>query len=457
MHFLCIYWPICFARIKKSFIFAFVESNTIKTILNMICKNRVLFVLLFAFIIKSGKAQTELTQITQITSASDSAELVDGGLYFFSSYVVIDGKKYGYAGCNLLRSSYRPEDHIINYMGGPPYFQEASEAVPGDDLFRLYKDGTDSNGDCQYLLYDVTNGFYLFQDDLFPALYRHRSDEGEISSRHLCLKGSRKDFKMVMQKKRTLRYQNNMCYYSTPVDAYYKSKPYRFNTVQLYRIDRLDGYRNLMASGSDLQSMMGDTIITIGRKFKDYHFNTLMLPCKVGNYKEIFGLHVQAYQLATEGHAGIMFKKVDGDDLDANVPYLVYGRFAQAPYIIAQTSVDLPVGYQDERVDFNRDGTHFIGIYKDQRLEGQNAYMLSNDRLYCCRNTDCRLRAFRWYMMIEDKTECKLSVATEKGMRTISLDSTDQNQGDSIHRLRGSRIPPGKHNRRSHGFCLDRR
>lgn len=68
----------------------------------MICKNRVLFVLLFAFIIKSGKAQTELINYSN-ASASDSAELVDGGLYFFSSYVVIDGKKYGYAGCNLLQ------------------------------------------------------------------------------------------------------------------------------------------------------------------------------------------------------------------------------------------------------------------------------------------------------------------------------------------------------------------
>ncbi len=51
----------------------------------MICKNRVLLLAFCMVMTEPGRAQTELTQIT---SASDSTELVDGGLYLFSSDVV---------------------------------------------------------------------------------------------------------------------------------------------------------------------------------------------------------------------------------------------------------------------------------------------------------------------------------------------------------------------------------
>jgi hypothetical protein len=85
----------------------------------MICKNRVLPLVLCMVMTEPGRAQTELTQIT---SASDSTELVDGGLYLFSSDVVIEKKRYGYTGCHISKSTYRPADHIIYYMGGPSLF-----------------------------------------------------------------------------------------------------------------------------------------------------------------------------------------------------------------------------------------------------------------------------------------------------------------------------------------------
>ncbi|MCH4183257.1 MAG: hypothetical protein LKF48_08900 [Prevotella sp.] len=417
----------------------------------MICKNRVLLLAFCMVMTEPGRAQTELTQIT---SASDSTELVDGGLYLFSSDVVIEKKRYGYAGCHISKSSYRPADHIIYYMGGPPYFSQVSAAVPGSDLVRLYKSGTDDHGNCRYLMYDVTNGFYIFQDTTYPVIYRHRSDKGETTSRHLCLMGSGRKFRMLMGN-RTLRYQKNMCYYSAPTDAYYKRDPDRYSAVLLYRIDRLDGFRNLMASGSDLTAVKGDTMITVDRKFKDNRFNTLMLPCAVRNYKEVFGLHVQAYELDKKEMGGIVFRKVEGDDLQANVPYLISGRFAQAPYIIAPTSVDLPADYRDDQVDVNLNGNHFVGIYRDKQLQGLRAYMLSDNKLFYCKNADCRLKAFCWYMTVEDAEKCKLCIVDGKGMLDVISKGGTSGTGSSRYRLRGSRIPRGELNSRPHGFCLD--
>jgi hypothetical protein len=169
----------------------------------------------------------------------------------------------------------------------------------------------------------------------------------------------------------------------------------------------------------------------------------------------VFGLHVQAYELDKKEMGGIVFRKVEGDDLQANVPYLISGRFAQAPYIIAPTSVDLPADYRDDQVDVNLNGNHFVGIYRDKQLQGLRAYMLSDNKLFYCKNADCRLKAFCWYMTVEDAEKCKLCIVDGKGMLDVISKGGTSGTGSSRYRLRGSRIPRGELNSRPHGFCLD--
>lgn len=415
----------------------------------MISMNRVLLLAICVIIVETGRAQT---QLTRITSASDSLDLVDGGLYLFSVYVNVDGDKYGYANFYPLDSTYTPKDKSIEYVGVAPYYSKIESVVEGDDLLRLYKSGKDNKGNTRYLIYDVTKGYYLFVEGLFPSLYRHSSDEKNAIAKYMCITGSGKKFYMAIGDKRASRYQNNMKYYSFPKDATYNSNKSRYNDVQLYHIDKLEGYRNTMTSGSDIASMVGDTIITLDRQFNDNRLNTLMLPCRVYNYKEVFGLHVQAYEPVEDPEKGIVFRKFEGDDLKENAPYLISGKFAQAPYIITQTDVILPSDFVDNKVDVAINGIHFIGTYQDRRLDGQDAYMLSNDQLYYCKELNSNLKAFRWYLMTEDKKKSQFFIEQSNGklslIGNVGISDPSDNNTDNWHFR--------KNGKRPHGFSIQK-
>jgi hypothetical protein len=204
--------------------------------------------------------------------------------------------------------------------------------------------------------------------------------------------------------------------------------PYLYELTS-YSLDEANGY----SESSDLPA----SNVTLTRTFTDNVYNSLVLPCDVKGYQNVFGTGTQAYQLSDYTNDIINFKAVVGSDLSANVPYMITGTFGSSPYSLG----NIPLNKVSTSSATTADGKcSFIGNYTKQDLSGKDVYILSNSKFYSCVSvaSPYNISPFRCYFTISDNNAgAKFSIDGEvvSGIKEINASGNEGNIYDITGRI----------------------
>ncbi len=161
-------------------------------------------------------------------------------------------------------------------------------------------------------------------------------------------------------------------------------------------------------SDTDLKNTKFSGTIKFNRNFENGYFNTLVLPFAVNSPWEVFGDNVEIYEPITGNANEIGFKKLQkGESMTAYVPYLLYGTFNAAPYIIKNVSLS-----------YNSVGTKLkttvgeqilYSVFQKKQLGNTSNYVLYQNQLRPCQKVQSLyIEPYKWYL-VTPKTKANSS------------------------------------------------
>ncbi len=182
--------------------------------------------------------------------------------------------------------------------------------------------------------------------------------------------------------------------------------------------------------------------IILKKKFVNDVNNTLLLPCNVPNYKNVFGNNVTAYQYFGINGENITFTEITDNDLMANTPYIIKGSaFKDSPYSINSKTV------YPANDDMTYNNGIVTGTFKTTKAEKDGYIFTKNGlRKYNAADNNLSLEPYKWYFTISNSNNAKLNTI-QNNTDGISKPITDIVDGP-IHTLQGVKVAKDNNSKR---------
>lgn len=182
--------------------------------------------------------------------------------------------------------------------------------------------------------------------------------------------------------------------------------------------------------------------IILKKKFVNDVNNTLLLPCDVPNYKNVFGNNVTAYQYFGINGENITFTEITDNDLMANTPYIIKGSaFKDSPYSINSKTV------YPANDDMTYNNGIVTGTFKTTKAEKDGYIFTKNGlRKYNAADNNLSLEPYKWYFTISNSNNAKLNTI-QNNTDGISKPITDIVDGP-IHTLQGVKVAKDNNSKR---------
>ena len=367
----------------------------------------------------SSSSHAEDVNYTLITSEN---QLVDGGLYF------ITYKTSNYYHTLNYKLFDKSVDSVYQFTSNPyadKTYTSISSVINNTTIFKIIKK------DEHWFMINTGNNRYVGeQTEIISSPYLNLS---------LHSKYPNEDFYITFDGSNLKIGGKYFAHYSTSANYQMKSKISANETVLLYKIDD-NNYGKKIDAKMNLSSINYTGNITFDRDFFDGNYNTLVLPFKVTNYKEVFGNGTTVYKLVSSTENSISFSKISDDDtIQADKPYLIKGTFFKNPYVIANTTINYD---GNSKISTTIGDVTFNGVYNTTDVGGTNAFILYKDVFYSCSKTSkMEINPYKWYI-----TTKSTSIAAKKLLIDDSDTSTGINQMASengskdIYNMQGMKV-----------------
>ena len=367
-----------------------------------------------------SNSHAEDVNYTLITSEN---QLVDGGLYFIT--YKYSSNYYHTLNYSLFNESV---DSVYQFTSNAYYdntYTSVSSIINNTTIFKIIKK------DEHWFMINTGNNRYVGeQTEIISSPYLNLS---------LHSKYPNEDFYITFDGSNLKIGGKYFAHYSTSANYQMKSKISANETVLLYKIDD-NNYGKKIDAKMNLSSINYTGNITFDRDFFDGNYNTLVLPFKVTNYKEVFGNGTTVYKLVSSTENSISFSKISDDDtIQADKPYLIKGTFFKNPYVIANTTINYD---GNSKISTTIGDVTFNGVYNTTDVGGTNAFILYKDVFYSCSKTSkMEINPYKWYI-----TTKSTSIAAKKLLIDDSDTSTGINQMASengskdIYNMQGMKV-----------------
>lgn len=367
----------------------------------------------------SSSSHAEDVNYTLITSEN---QLVDGGLYFITYKT---SNYYHTLNYKLFDESV---DSVYQFTSNPyadKTYTSISSVINNTTIFKIIKK------DEHWFMINTGNNRYVGeQTEIISSPYLSLSLHSKYPNENFYITFDGSNLKIGSK---------YFIHGSTSANYQMKSTISTKETVLLYKIDD-NNYGKKIDAKTNLSSISYTGNITFDRDFFDGNYNTLVLPFKVTNYKEVFGNGITVYKLVSSTENSISFSKISDDDtIQADKPYLIKGTFFKSPYVIANTAINYD-GYS--KISTTIGDVTFNGVYNTTDVGGTNAFILYKDVFYSCSKTSkMEINPYKWYI-----TTKSTSIAAKKLLIDDSDTSTGINQMASengskdIYNMQGMKV-----------------
>ena len=369
-----------------------------------------------------SSSHAEDINCTLITSEN---QLVDGGLYFITYKT---SNYYHTLNYKLFDESVDSVYQFTSNAYSNNTYPSISSVINNTTIFKIIKK------DEHWFMINTGNNRYVGEQTKIPYINLSLHSKYPNEDFYITFDGSNLKIggKYFAHYSTSANYQMSSTISTSKTVSLYK-------TVLLYKIDD-NNYGKKIDAKTNLSSISYTGNITFDRDFFDGNYNTLVLPFKVTNYKEIFGNGTTAYKLVSSTENSISFSKISDDDtIQADKPYLIKGTFFKNPYVIANTTINYD---GNSKISTTIGDVTFNGVYNTTDVGGTNAFILYKDVFYSCSKTSkMEINPYKWYI-----TTKSTSVAAKKLLIDDSDTSTGINQMASengskdIYNMQGMKV-----------------
>jgi len=315
-----------------------------------------------------------------VTPVTSESQLVDGGSYVIC-YKDTKGKLF-----NMKGKYFNEETGAIEYDSDNKGVNDDNALVNKSTIFRLEKK------DGHWLLWDTVLETHIGENRNSNTRSLMQSYQAPDENCYVTFPTYNNLLDIKIGSK-VIRYQKNIQRY----ELRQKQKEDYYYQVCLYQVEKEPEPFTLRAD-EDLVPVDQTSDILLDRTFFDGHYNTIILPVTINDYKEVFGEGVTAYEPSVARNDSLTFKPLEERTLTAHRPYLLKGQFGEPPYLLGHSHI-LYKG--DEVTEWQTGNVILKGTYSHEDVSRrQDAFVLNKGKFHPCEQQQHLIVSpFKWYVV----------------------------------------------------------
>ena len=385
---------------------------------------RYLLLTVFTTTFVMGWGQSIWTKITSIDNWDNE------GVYWLTHITKSGKTNYYYVWESLQPANDLPSNVYMGY-NGTSYTGVKREKLQDIHLFRIIRVSEN-----EWYIYDINEQKYVSHYNgtgtsfNFISLESSRNNLNKVS-----ISINNSALADIMFTTNTfLRYNQNVN----------KLRVYNGNNsdAKALTIYKLKDYTVLDAM-ADLPQQDHTQDVLMYRNFEKDVYNTIILPCKVDDYKAVFGNEVTAYELKKIDTKNLTVVEKKDNILNAKQPYLLKGTFSKSPYTIGNQEVS----YDGNDPIVTIEGGKIHGAFASHPLDEGDLFIYCNnfypyDREYY-NDKNMAVTPYKWFIPKSDQNSAKhISITPTEATAIRTIISPEKNTVYSVTGLRMNNNSP---------------